>query len=367
MALTHGHSDPAFSRVRDLLQQYLTSEEELGASICVNIDGRNVVDLWGGYADTARTKPWEEDTLTVVWSVSKVITAIAIHILIDRGLLDPNEKVAKYWPEFAANGKENILVSHILSHTSGVSSWELPNTIEDIYDVKKSTDKLATQAPWWTPGTQSGYHLVRRTSGKPLEDFIRDELAGPLAADYRLGVPEEDWPQTADMDPPPPLNLEGIDQQSIAFRTFVSILMPAEASMTPAFRQAKIGAMNGFSNARAVARIGSVVSLGGQVDGKQYLSPRTIDRMLEEQIAGTDLVSYQHLRFGLGVGLPVPQTLPWLPDGRIGFWCGWGGSTVIMDVERRMTIAYTMNKMGPGMLGTDRTAAYVRAIYEAVA
>ncbi|PYI04013.1 beta-lactamase/transpeptidase-like protein [Aspergillus sclerotiicarbonarius CBS 121057] len=377
MAQTHGHCDPAFSRVRDLLQQFLASEEELGASICVNLGGQNVVDLWGGYTDTARTKPWEEDTLSVVWSVSKVVTAIATQILIDRGLLDPNEKVSKYWPEFAANGKDNILVSHILSHTSGVSSWELPNSLEDIYDVRKSADKLATQAPWWTPGTQSGYHvtnqghllaeLVRRTSGKPLEEFIRDELASPLAADYRLGVPEEDWARTADIEPPPPLGLEGIDQQSIAFRSYVSIPMPAESCMTPAFRQAKLGAANGFTNARALARIGSVVSLGGTVDGRQYLSSKTVDGMLVEQISGPDLVLLQDLRFGLGVGLPVPQTLPWLPDGRTGFWCGWGGSTLIMDVGRRMTIAYTMNKMGPGTLGTDRTAAYVRAIYEAVA
>ena len=151
MTTINGHCNPAFTRVRDLLQQLIDNEEELGASICVNTDGQNVVDLWGGHADPARTKPWEKDTLAVVWSVSKVITAIATNSLIDRGLLDPNEKVSKYWPEFAANGKENILVSQILSHTSGVSSWELPNTLDDIYDAKRGADKLARQAPGGRP------------------------------------------------------------------------------------------------------------------------------------------------------------------------------------------------------------------------
>ncbi|PWY81589.1 beta-lactamase/transpeptidase-like protein [Aspergillus sclerotioniger CBS 115572] len=329
MTQPHGHCDPAFSRIHDLFQQFLTSEEELGASICVNIDGQNVIDLWGGYADTARTKLWEKDTITVVWSVSKVITAIATQLLISRGLLNPNEKVSKYWPEFAANCKENILVSHLLSRTSGVSSWELPNTLEDIYDVRKSTDKLAQQPPWWTPGEHSGYHvtnyghllgeLVLRVSGKPLDEFIRDELACPLAADYRLGLPEENWSRTAEMEPPPPQDFKGLDPQSVAYKSFISIPMPAEAPMTPAYRKAKFGGGNGFTNARALARIGSVVARGGTVDGKQYLTPETVDRMFEEQIRGQDLVLLQYLRFGLGVGLPVPQTLPWLPDGRIGF------------------------------------------------
>ncbi|RDH37724.1 beta-lactamase/transpeptidase-like protein [Aspergillus welwitschiae] len=377
MATINGHCDPAFTRVRDLLQQLINNEEELGASICVNIDGQNVVDLWGGHADPARTKPWEKDTLTVVWSVSKVITAIATNILIDRGLLDPNEKVSKYWPEFAANGKENILVSQILSHTSGVSSWELPNTLDDIYDAKRGADKLARQAPWWTPGEHSGYHvtnqghllgeLVHRVTGKPLDEFIRDELASPLAADFQLGVPEKDWPRTADVSPPPPLSLDDVDPQSVMFKSFASLPIPAEESMSPGFRKALIGATNGFSNARGIARIASVISLGGTVDGKQYLSPETIDRMLEEQISGPDLVLMYHLRWGLGVGLPVPETFPWLPDGRIAFWTGWGGSVVVMDLEKRMTIAYVMNKMGQGTLGSDRTAAYVRAVYDCLA
>ncbi|KAI9926609.1 hypothetical protein ASPWEDRAFT_54537 [Aspergillus wentii DTO 134E9] len=376
MSDIHGHCDPAFSSVRDLLQNRLSQGDELGASLCVNIDGKNVLDLWGGHADTARTKPWNEDTVTGVWSVSKVITSLAAQILIDRGLLDPKEKVSKYWPEFGVNGKENILVSHILSHSSGVSAWESPVTKEDIYDVKKSTEKLAQQSPWWTPGEHSGYHLsnqghmigelVRRISGKSLTQFIADEIANPLNADFHLGLPEEHWHRAAENTPPPHLPLDGIDPQSVAGKSLFGSPLPADAVMSAGFRKAEIGASNGFSNARALARIGSMVVLGGTVDGRQYLSPRTIDGMVEEQIRGLDLVLGMQMRFGLGVGLPVSQTVPFIPEGRICFWGGWGGSMIIMDLDRRMSIGYVMNKMGMGTLGNENTAAYVKAIYEAV-
>lgn len=376
MAEIHGYCDAAFNNVRELLQQRLAQGDELGASICVNIDGKPVVDLWGGYADAALSRPWNEDTITVVWSCSKVVSNLAALIIIDRGLLDPNEKVCKYWPEFGTNGKENVTVSHILSHASGVPSWEAPMALDDIYDTEKATARLAQQAPWWTPGEHSGYHLitqghvigelVRRTSGKSLTQFIADEIAGPLGADFRLGVSEKDWPRTADIIPPPPVELSGLDPESVAAKAFAGTSIPAEASMTPGFRKTEIGATNGFGNARALARIGSIVSLGGTVDRKQYLSPKTIDRMLQEQISGPDLVLFMYLRFGLGFGLPVPQTVPWIPEGRVCFWAGWGGAIIIMDLDRRMTIGYTMNKMSNAALGSENTAAYVKAIYEAV-
>lgn len=376
MAQIHGDCDPAFNSVRELLQQRIANGNEIGASLCVNIDGKNVLDIWGGHADAARTKPWDKDTLTVVWSCSKVITSLAALILVDRGLLDPNEKVATYWPEFGVNGKENIKVAHLMSHSSGLPTWDPPIQAQEMYDTKKSTDHLAAQAPWWTPGEQSGYHLmsqghligevVRRISGKSLKQFIADEIAAPLGAEFTLGVPERDWPRTADVTPPPPLPLTGLDPSSVAARAFRGAPLVAEESMTPGFRGAEIGAGNGFSNARALARIGSIVSLNGTVDGKKYLSPRVIDQMLEEQVAGMDLVVFNYLRFGLGVGLPVPQTLPWIPEHRLCFWGGWGGSMIIMDLEKRMTIGYAMNKMGAGTLGNENTEAYVKEIYRVV-
>ncbi|KAJ5127251.1 hypothetical protein N7448_008030 [Penicillium atrosanguineum] len=358
MAETHGECDPAFNSVRELLAKQVASESEVGASICVNIDGKNVIDIWSGHADPERTKPWDKDTLAAVWSCSKVVTNIAALVLVDRGLLDLNEKVSKYWPEFAANGKENIKVSHIMSHSSGVAGWEPAITWEEVYDTKKSTDWLAAQAPWWTPGEHSGYHvtcqghllgeIIRRISGKSLKQFIADEIAGPLGAEFTLGLPEKDWPP------------------SVPAKAFAGPPPSAEESTTPEFRAAEIGASNGFGNARALARIGSVVALNGSVDGKQYLSPEVIERMLEEQISGIDLVLGIYHRFGLGVGLPSPKTVTWLPEGRICFWGGWGGSIIIMDRDRRMTISYTMNKMGAGTLGNENTELFVQEIYKVV-
>jgi CubicO group peptidase (beta-lactamase class C family) len=372
--VVNGSCEPAFNRVRDLLQEKLTSGEELGASLCVSVDGKNVLDLWGGHADAEKSRPWEEDTVTVVWSCSKVVTALAALTLIDRGLLDPEERVSKYWPEFGVNGKEDIRVWHIFSHSSGLCTWEKPITTEFLLDTPASTIELAKQAPLFEPGSASGYQmqthghligeLVRRISGKPLKQFIADEIAGPLGADFRLGVPEEDWSRTADVVSPPPMNLpEGADMQSINMRTFTNPFPDAKISETPAFRAADVGASNGFANARALARIGSLVSLKGTVDGKQYLAPKTVDQMVQERISGVDLVLGLNLRIGLGVGLPVPN-LSFLPEGNIAFWGGWGGSLIVMDLDRRMTIAYVMNKMAHGTLGNANAQAYVKEIYE---
>ncbi|CAI7659197.1 unnamed protein product [Penicillium glandicola] len=357
MAAIHGSSDPEFNRLRDILQERLSSGDEVGASICVNIDGRNVLDIWGGHADAAKTRPWEEDTLVVVYSCSKVVCALAALILVDRGLLDVEENVSKYWPEFAANGKEDTKVWHILSHCSGVPHWNKRLPLETIYDTKASTEMLAEQAPWFKAGEASAYQM----------QFIADEIAGPLDADFRLGVPEKDWPRTADMISPPPTPLPQIDPQSVAGRVLANLIANAEDSHTPEFRAAEVGSSNGFTNARALARIGSIASLKGTVDGKMYIGPKSIDQMIQERISGLDQVLFSYVRFGLGVGLPVPGPTAFIPEGNICFWGGWGGSIVVMDLDRRMTVAYTMNKMGAGLVGNDKVKAYLEAIYEIMA
>ncbi|EKV11005.1 Beta-lactamase-like protein [Penicillium digitatum] len=377
MAATHGFCDPTFKRVRDLFEQKLASGDEVGASICINIDGKNALDIWGGHADAAKTRSWEEDTLGVVFSSSKVAVALAALILVDRGLLDVEEKVSKYWPEFAVNGKEDTKVWHILSHSSGMPHWDTRVSLETIYDTKSSTEMLAAQAPWYKAGEASAYQmvnhghlvgeLVRRISGKSLKKFIADEIAGPLGADFGLGVAEKDWLRTADIIPSPPTPLPPIDPQSVAGKVLPNLILDAEVSQTPGFRGAEVGAANGFSNARALARMGSIVSLKGTVDGKQYLGLKAIDQMLQERISGVDQILFFPIRFGLGVGLPVPQIITFIPEGKICFWGGWGGSILVMDLDRRMTIAYTMNKMGPGIMGNDNTKAYLEAIYEIMA
>ncbi|KAH6882909.1 beta-lactamase [Alternaria rosae] len=390
MVKVQGTCDPRFAKVKSVFQSYLDSGEELGASISVNLDGKEVVDLWGGYADEARTRPWEKDTITCVWSSSKTICALAALVCIDRGLLDPNEKVCKYWPEFAANGKEGVEVRHFLSHASGVSGWEEAVTIEDVCDVEKSTKLLEQQAPWWEPGTASGYHgltmghligeLIRRVTGKPMQQFIAEELARPLTADFQLGVPEKEWHRVADIIPPPQAqeNMEGIalDTNSLMFKSMgKNPGMDADWANQPVWRGSVVGAANGYSNARALVRLLSVISL----ENPSFLSAKTLDRIFStEQEGEKDLVIPMKVRLGLGFGLPAEGSIMAdLPPGRAATWGGWGGSRVIADADRRMTFGYVMNKMdaaglgqtnenGKGGMGNSRTSAYIATVYEAL-
>lgn len=215
--LIHGHCDERFGKVRAALADNIASGEEVGACITIDIDGEAVVDIWGGFADAARTSVWTRDTIVNVWSSTKTVTSLAALMLVDRGLVGLTDPVATHWPEFAANGKQDIEFRHILSHTSGVSGWELPFTTEDMYDWDKSTAALAAQAPWWKPGTASGYHahnqghligeVMRRVTGSSLKEFVRDEIAGPLGADFQIGARRADYDRIAEIIPPPPLEL----------------------------------------------------------------------------------------------------------------------------------------------------------------
>ena len=378
MADISGSCDGRFEAVRDELARCIDAGEELGASIVLDLDGDVVIDIWGGYRDEARTQPWMSDTITNVWSTTKTVTSLAALMLVDRGQLDVDAPVAAYWPEFAAAGKQDVLVRHLMSHTSGVSGLDQPAVIEDLYDWDKSTARFAAQAPWWEPGTASGYHatnyghlvgeVVRRISGKTLKQFVAEEIAGPLGADFQIGAVESDWDRIAPVVPPPPLpfDLAAMPADLPAVKTFLGPRPDATDANTPAWRRADMGAINGHGNARSVARILSVISRGGEVDGVRLLSPETIELIFGEQARGIDLVLGVPLRFGIGFGLPLLETIPYIPDDKICFWGGWGGSIIIMDVGRKMTISYMMNLMGPGVIGSDRSAKYVSAIYAAL-
>jgi CubicO group peptidase (beta-lactamase class C family) len=377
----HGHCDSRFQKVADALAEEITTGEELGASIAVDIDGELVVDIWGGHADRAKTVGWGQDTIVNFFSCTKTLTALAALIAIDRGLVDAFAPVAKYWPEFAENGKQDIEVRHLLSHTSGVSGWEPPFSIEEIYDWDKATSHLARQAPWWPPGTASGYHavnyghpigeVIRRATGKTLKEFVRDEIALPLGADVQIGARDEDYGRIAELISPPPLDLplDAMPADHPMIKTFASFPPDSNGAAiaeTTAWRHADIGAANGHGNARALARALSPISLGGTANGVQLLSPDTVDLIFEEQSNGMDLVLMIPLRFGIGFGLPTPESVPAIPDERICFWGGWGGSMAVMDPQRRATITYVMNKMGPGTTGTERTVRYAQLIYDAL-
>lgn len=379
MVEIEGDVPERFTKVADALARSIDDGADVGGSVAIAVEGELVADFWGGYVDKARTTPWERDTIVNVWSTTKTMSALSALVLADRGELDLDAPVATHWPEFAANGKAGVLVKHVLSHTSGVSGWAQPVTQDDVYDPVRSVEILAAQPPWWEPGTASGYHainqghligeLVRRVTGRSLGTWFRDEIAGPLGADFHIGLAAEHDARVSPVIPPPPLDLDlagEIDVDSPAMKTFTGPPVDANHANTEAWRRAEIGAANGHGNARSVARIQSVVTNSGTVGGVTLLSPATIDRIFEVQADGVDLVLGIPLRFGIGYGLPT-STIPYLPsDSRVCFWGGWGGSVVINDVDRSMTFAFMMNRMAAGIIGGSTAEALLTEAYAAL-
>src|ERR1700689_3817013 len=191
-----GSFDPKYERVVDAFMANYREEDEVGSGLHIVRNGESVVDIWGGWRDGTRTREWQRDTLVCVMSVSKGIAAIAFNMLIDRGLVDIDEPVASYWPEFAANGKERLPVRYLLDHRAGLPIIADPLWPGAIYDHAAICRALAAQAPLWEPGTVAAYHvhtqgyllgeIVRRITGKTVGNFVRDELAAPLEADFQI-------------------------------------------------------------------------------------------------------------------------------------------------------------------------------------
>lgn len=373
MSEMSGTSDDRFQPLVDIVEQQLASGYDLGASLAVAVDGELVCDVWGGWVDEARSAPWQADTITNVWSTTKTMTALSALLLVDRGGLDPDEKVATYWPEFGTNGKNEILVRHIMSHTSGVSAWAQPVTPDDVLDEEKATAMLADQEPWWEPGTASGYHalnqghlvgeVIRRIDGRGLEQFFAEEIAGPLDADFTIGSPPENHPRIADVVPPPPLPIpEDADPESVMIKTFTGPAPEADIAHTPEWRAATVGAANGHGNARSVAKIQAAVSNGGSAGGVELLSSATVDRIFDVQSNGVDLVLGLPVRFGLGYALASEDDPLGVTSGRVCYWGGWGGSVVINDLANRVTMAYMMNRMQPGLVGNETSVGLVKSL-----
>lgn len=364
-APVQGRCDPGLEPLRDLFAERLANgpDQDLGASLAVFVAGEPVLDLWGGWCDEAQTCPWSADTLVNVWSTTKTMTSLAALLLIDRGVLDPDKAVAHWWPDFAAAGKADVTLRQVMSHTSGVSGWNAPVALEQLYDQESAAARLAAQAPWWPPGTATGYHalnyghligeLVRRCTGQSLGRFFAQEIAAPLQADFHLGLQPTEFHRVSPVVPPPPLPFDfaTLDPHGAMFKTFTGPLPDAAAANTVAWRKAGIGAAGGHGHARSVAKIQSVISNGGRSGRVQLLRPETVDRVFEVQHRGTDLVLGVPLNMGLGWALPVPEVVPYVPAGRVCFWGGWGGSMVINDADRQVTLAYAMNRMAPGIIG----------------
>ncbi|KAI0508363.1 beta-lactamase/transpeptidase-like protein [Xylaria bambusicola] len=379
MAEVQGHCTPQFDKVRSLLQQFIESGEEIGACIAVNVDGENVVDIWGGFTDVEAKRPWVEDTIVGIASSTKTVSSLAVLMLVDSGAISVHDKVSKYWPEFAANGKENVEIRHLLSHTSGVAGWDEKITMDEICDPVGSSAKLAAQAPWWEPGTASAYHawnfghmlseIIRRVTGMSLKQYITEKITTPLSADFQLGIAEKDEPRVCHLvtatssGAAPSFNPGPLFVKAIANPT-----MPPDVGSRPAWKQGEIGASNGYSNARALNKILSNITLAGSSEHKTLLSKATVDKILEEQSYGVDLAVGQPIRFGIGYAIKSngERFDDWLPTGDIAFWGGSGGSLCIMDIGRKVTITYAMNKRSPTLIGNTASRAYIKAIYEAL-
>ncbi len=370
-----GLTQDRYAAARTQFEENLTKGEDIGASFCATVEGETVVDLWGGYADPAKTRAWERDTIVNVYSTTKTMTALTALLIADRGDLDFEAPVAKYWPEFAANGKSAIKVSHLMSHSAGLSGWKETITTEDLYDWEKMTSLLAAQAPFWEAGTAPGYHaitqgylvgeVVRRITGKSLGTLFREEIAGPLGADFHIGLPASEDHRVAELLPPPPGGgvADMRNQTELMRNMSTNPGIDVSATKTRGWRGAEIPAAGGTGNARSVAEIHAILANGGVAKGKRFLSEAGCRKALELQVEGRDLILDVPARFGLGFGLP--GVLP-LPNPNSMYWGGYGGSLIIIDMDARTTFAYVMNKMMPTTMGDTRALGLAMAMWTAM-
>jgi CubicO group peptidase (beta-lactamase class C family) len=352
--------------VRDAFVANFAELREVGASVCVYRDGVPVVDLWGGVADPASGRPWASDTIVLVYSMTKGISAVCANLLIERGRLDPDAAVASYWPEFAANGKGGIPVRWVLSHQAGLAVIDADVTLEQALSWTPVVDALGAQAPNWEPGTAHGYHLrsfgwlvgelVRRIDGRSIGAFFAQEVAAPLGLDFWIGLPEAQESRVATLVPPPPEFAELI-------RGLPDDLLLAKATTGPSglfmyddmwnrreLRACELPSSNGVGDARSVARL--YASLLGEVDGVRTLSSATAAAASECQVRGPDRVILTETAFGLGFMLP--PTLPAAVGPRAFGHGGAGGSVSFADPDSGLAFAYAMNDLRFEMSGDAR-------------
>jgi CubicO group peptidase (beta-lactamase class C family) len=376
-----GRVEPGFERVRDAFAANFERHGDVGASCCVYRGGRPVVDLWGGLADRDARRLWTRDTVALMFSTTKGVTAIAVNLLAQRGELEIDAPVAKYWPEFKANGKDAIPVRWLLSHRAGLADVTAKLTLDEVLAWDPVVEALAAQAPIWEPGSQHGYHVrsygwllgevVRRITGVSMGEYVARELAVPLHLDLWIGLPEEVEPRVARLLPP----LELLDPEAKklydAFMEGESLLGRAMTGPSNLFHYddmwnrrelhaAQMPSSNGIANARAVARM--YAACIGEVDGVRLLDDATIRQATEEQSRGADAVLGMPTRFGLGFSLP-PMLSPAAGPAAFGH-PGAGGSLGFADPEAGVAFGYVMNQMQLGLTGDRRTETLVAALYD---
>ena len=376
----NGMLEPEFEPVLAAFQENYRSEDEVGSSVSVVVDGRAVVDIWGGWRDGARQREWQKDTLVCMMSVSKGITGMAFNLLVDRGLVDVDAPVARYWKEFAENGKDSLPVRFILDHRAGLPIVADPMWPGAIFDHQATCAALAKQAPLWKPGTVAAYHIhtqgfllgeiIRRVTGRTVGRFVRDEIAVPLDADFMIGsMSERDQARVAEVMP----NMEArlfaakeVETETLRSKAFVQ--NPAEpwpvTLNSRIWRESEIASGNGHGNARGVARIYGAFARGGELDGVRLTSPASIAAMITEQHHITEVMQERPYRQALGILLNTPAAVFMGPNPRAFGHHGIGGSIGFADPDARIGFSYAVNRMHAVGTNGPRAARLINALYE---
>lgn len=361
-----GTCDPAFAPVRAALEANFAAGEEVGCAVCVMVDGRPVVDLWGGWRDAARTQPWERHTITDLKSVGKSVFALCVLRLVGQGVIELDAPVARYWPAFGQAGKERITVRHLLGHLAGVPFPDAA-PIGSLYEPGVLQRALEVQPPEWEPGTQACYHsftfpplcaeLVRQASGRTVHDYQRDEIATPLGAEYWLGLEGHQHGLCAQyIETPGTPSLEGMKRNTASplYRAWRPLPRDEDYN-SPQWRR-----YAGHGNARGMARIYAALACGGRIDGYEVLDPAVL---AEATRRGWEAVEFMTKRpFSMALGFMLGGPAFFVGDGPRNFGHpGMGGAIAFADPDRRMSFAYTPNRMAP----VADTGPWARALIEA--
>ena len=388
----HGDYDPGFTRLHEEFARNFAERGDVGAAVCVVLDGVPVVDLWGGHRDAARTKPWERDTIVPCWSVGKAMSAIALLRQVEAGLVDLDAPVARYWPEFAQAGKASIPVRMLLTHQSGLPAIAKPmEPGVHLTSWETMIHAFEEQAPWWEPGTKHGYHVntmgflvgevVRRVTGRRLRDVIAEDVARPLDAEFLVGTTPEDDARTADWlaheyQPNEDRNerrpwmandpAQASDRDRMRRLAYGNPSSAGNGVLSRVWRAAEFPSTNGHSNARSVARIFGALARGGTAtNGYRLLAPATIEAAANTYADGEDEILGRPTRFGLGFQLTIPDIRPLGPNaGSFGHY-GNGALVGFADPVARVAFAFTCNQSGCSWRD-PRNIALIDALYEGI-
>ena len=370
----HGLCPERFAAVRATFEDNFATGQELGARFSLVQGGELVVDLWAGFADRQRTKPFDERTLTPVFSTTKAVAALLIARLVDAGKLDYAQRVADVWPEFAQAGKQDITIEQVMSHQEGLTGF--PEEMEPSlwFDWDAVCAKLAAMAPLWPPGTASGYHpitfgylageIFRRVDGRTMGTALREDLAGPFGLDLWIGLPDAEHGRVADLQRPNGLPNFGEINEATKSAFLTPWSSPAGRGQAE-WRRIEIPSANGHATAPALARLIGALANDGWLDGETILSPALIAEASRERIHGQDLVLPFVMSWGAGF-MRNSAVKVWGPGEQTFGHSGWGGSCAFADPETGLAGAYVMNKQSTDLIGDARAKRLIEAAYAAL-